>query len=109
MPSHDPFDDFADSAAELFGLDENEAADLLVDLGERYGFELGEDALEDYAPEAVDLLPELEEEDELDRIEEDYEEDFGGEEEYELDPTWVDDEWLEADSWYEVTAEYKED
>lgn len=91
------FDDFADDAANLFGLDHHEAANLL-DALEDQGFE-AEDELRDWMPEAYDLL------DDITDLSE-YEEEWWDEE---LDPGFPDDDWLDPYEEWEITAEYGED
>lgn len=95
-----PFDEFAEDARELFGLSENESADLLADLEDQYDFDYDSDSLEDYGAEASDLLEDVFGE---------YDEELADlESEYELDEDWPEDEWLDEGDWYEVSGEYKE-
>jgi len=70
---------------------------LLASLESDYDFDYETDRLRDYGGEAADLL-------DFDELAEGYED----ESPYDLDPDWLDDEWLEADAWYEVTGEYEE-
>jgi hypothetical protein len=86
------FDNFADDAANLFGLTQQEAASLLDDL-EAEGFDAGEDTLRDWMPEAFDLLTPL----------------WDDYSEWELDPSFPDDDWLDAGEEWELTADYEED
>jgi hypothetical protein len=98
--AHDPFDDFVEDAQELFGLNENEASDLLADLEQDYDFDYRTDDLTEYGPEAIDLLGDVFEQ---------YDAELADlESEYELDPDWPDDEWLDDGDWYEVSGEYEE-
>lgn len=84
------FDDFAEEASELFDLDENEAADL-ADIMEEAGFDMEYDSLDD--PVWMDVAS-----------------DFVGEvsEEWAFDPSFPEDDWVEADAEYEVTVTYEE-
>ncbi len=83
------FDDFAEDAADLFGLDERESAALLEEL-EGDGFDPEDDVLADWVEEAYDHL-------------EDVSDDFSP---YDLDPYFPDDDWLDAGDTWEVTADY---
>jgi hypothetical protein len=91
------FDDFAEDAATHFGLNAQEAADLLEHLEEQ-GFDLDDDRLTDWGPEAVEALDDIIEWD-----------DYGEFSEFELDPYFPDDDWLDAGVEWELTAEYEED
>lgn len=91
------FDDFAEDAREHFGLNEQEAADLL-DALEAEGFDAEDESLADWMPEAFDAL------DDITDLEA-YDEDWW---DYDLDPYFPDDDWLEAGEEWEVTAEYEE-
>jgi hypothetical protein len=91
------FDDFVDDAADLFGLDPDEATDLLERL-EEDGFTVGDDDLSGWMPEAFDLL------DEITDLSE-FEEPWWDEE---LDPDFPDDDWLDPYEEWEITAEYEE-
>ena len=82
------FDQFAEDAAELFGLNGHEAADLLDSLEEQ-GFDYRDDELADWMPEAYDALGPLW--DEMG----DY-------------PGYDDDEYLDAGETWELTAESEE-
>lgn len=86
------FDDFAVDAANLFGLNEHEAADLLDRLEDDHGFNVEEDDLRDFMPDAFEELSD-------DYFETD---DFG----YELDPDFPDDDWLDAGDVWEISADY---
>lgn len=124
----DDFEAFAADAAELFGLNEQEAANLLETMEDVFGFDESTDSLADYAVEATDVLDTVVD---LDQIADDlglppasdedggegYDEDEGDvgerveverdEDFYELD--YEGDEWLDAGDWYELTAFYMED
>lgn len=94
----DDFDSFAEEAAELFGLNANEAADMLDSL-EAEGFDPESDSLADWAVEASDIFEDVVDTDEIS-------EDWW---DYDLDPDFPEDEWMEADVEYEVAAQYEED
>lgn len=82
------FDDFAADAAELFGMTENESADLLLRLEDEYDFDFREDALRDYGVEASEYFEDVVE--------------------AEDEPLYVD--WLDIGEEWELTAEgYGED
>jgi hypothetical protein len=87
------FDDFAEEAETLFGLNQHESADLLESLEEE-GFDLEEDSLSEWGEEASDLIDFSE-----------YEEDWM---DYELDPDFPDDGWIEEGEEWEITADYEE-
>jgi hypothetical protein len=101
-----------------FGFNQREAAVLLEALQEGTDFDVTMDKLRDYLPDAADLYGDVEERvaEQVGRYETQYgheapdpvEEDYytlG----YDLDPTWgADDEWLDPDEWWEITAEYEE-
>lgn len=90
----DVFDRFADRAAFYFGVNENQAADLL-DALEAEGFELGRNRLGNshWGELAADLLDNIV----------DYKSDSSP---YELEDEY--DEWLEEGVEYELSAEYEE-
>jgi len=90
----DAFDRFVDRAAYYFGVDENQAADLL-DALEAEGFELGHSRLGNshWGELAADLLDDIV----------DYEDDSSP---YYLEDEY--DEWLEEGVEYELSAEYEE-
>jgi len=92
--ARDDFDRFADRAAFYFGVDENQAADLL-DALEAEGFELGHNRLGNshWGELAADLLDDIV----------DYEDDSSS---YYLEDEY--DEWLEEGVEYELSAEYEE-
>jgi hypothetical protein len=92
----DAFDRFAARASYYYGIDENQSADLL-DALEAEGFEWGVNRLGNshWGERAFELLAE---------------EEIEGYDEPDS-PYWLDgpdDEWLEADSEYEISAEYEE-
>lgn len=92
------FDRFADDALEHFGLNEEESADLL-DALDLQGFDPYEgDRLRDWMPEAFDVLDDITDLDQYDE----------GWWEYDLDPYFPEDDWLEAGVEWELTAEYEE-
>lgn len=91
------FSEFAADARDLFGLDDGESADLLDQLEEE-GFDVEEDVLQDWMPEAFDALDDITD---LGAYEESWWE-------FELDPHFPDDAWLDAGEEWEITAEYKE-
>lgn len=84
------FEEFAADAAELFGVNQQEAADLL-DALEAEGFG-DDDTLADWMPEAFDALTD---------VWDDYNE-------YQLDPTFPDDDYLDPGDEWEMTADYFE-
>lgn len=87
------FDDFAETAREVFGLNEGEATDLLESLERDHGFDLDEDTLFDYGGEATDYLDDI----------------IGYEDDLEaLDPRFPDDDYLDAGQEWEITADYGE-
>lgn len=90
----DAFDRFAERAAFYFGVNENEAADLL-DALEEEGFEWGANRLGNshWGERAAELLEDIV----------DYDDDIS---EYELEDEH--DEWLDAGEEYELSAEYEE-
>ena len=90
------FDDFAEDARDHFGLNAQEAAELLERLEEE-GFDLYDDSLKDWGPEAFDALDDIIDFDQYE------------ESEFELDPYFPDDDWLDAGVEWELTAEYEED
>jgi len=92
--SRDAFDRFADRAAYYFGVNENQAADLL-DALELAGFEWGKNRLGNshWGELAADLLDDIV----------DYEDDDSI---YELEDEY--DEWLDEGVEYELSAEYEE-
>lgn len=89
------FDAFADEAAALFGLNENEAATLL-DYLEAVGFDLEQDTLQEYGEEAVDWLEYVSEDiaEAMEEVEGDWDD--------------GDDPWLDPEVEYEVSVEYEE-
>lgn len=89
------FDDFAEDAATLFGLNQQEAADLLDRLEEE-GFDLEEDVLQGWMPEAFEEL------DDITDLEQ-YDEPWWDES---LDPTFPDDDWIDEGEEWELSAEY---
>lgn len=110
------FDAFAADAAELFGLDENEAADLLATMEDVFGFDDATDTLHAYAIEATDVLDAVVDFDAIELAEdEELEDEDGGDHDdgvaswYDLDPDWEGDNWLDADTWFELSAYYMED
>lgn len=119
----DDFDSFAAEAADIFGMTENEAADLLAEL-EDAGFDVEQDSLHDefWSDMALEVQDEVQDFDDVELPDDDSSEPdddrYDGEDydyaddvdvEYELDESWPDDEWLDADVEYEVTGDYKED
>ncbi len=83
------FEDFAEDASSLFGLDAQEAANLLDTL-ESEGFDYEDDVLADWMPEAFEALTDL----------------WDSYSEYQLDPSFPDDDWLDAGDEWEITADY---
>lgn len=92
------FDDFADDAADLFGLNRPEAEDLLDRLLADTDFDPHEDVLADYMPEAFEELGDTGFFDT-----EDYDHEDEG---YDLDPDFPDDDWLDVGDIWELSAEY---
>lgn len=102
------FNDFADEAAEYFGLNAHEAANLYDLLEEVYGFDES-DTLREYAGEAADLLDVVTEDIPEEGAEEEEESGYEGEESpYELDDDFPDDDWLDPGEEWEVSTEYEE-
>lgn len=76
---------------------------MLAELESEYDFDYETERLRDYGEEALDMLGDIVD---YESLAEEMEADTSP---YELDRDWPDDEWLEADAWYEVTGEYEED
>lgn len=92
------FDDFAETANELFGLTENEAADLANDL-ERAGWDIADVPVND--PDMWEVASDLLE----DFFEEVSEEEYSP---YDLDPYWPDDDYLDAGEEWEIAPDYED-
>lgn len=115
MSSRHGYNDFLHGAQEAFGLTWGEARELYRDMQDALGFnpsELGRDALSEFYDVADTLVerfyerPEFEEEVPPEEVSEAVRE--VEEELYELDPFFPDDDWLDADEEWELTAEYEE-
>lgn len=98
------FNQFANEAASLFGLSENEASDLWDEL-EQVGFYPEIEAPREMWEVAADLIYT-----EYEGIgDEPLEEEFYEYSPYDLDPSWPDDDYLDAGEEWELTPFYSED
>lgn len=79
---------------------------MLAELESSYDFDLETDRLREYGEEAVDVLADIVD---LDAVYDETQDMLAEESEYDLDPDWPEDEWLDAGLEYEITGGYNEE
>lgn len=103
--------DFLHGAQEAFGLTWGEAKELYRETSEALGFpasELGREAIDEYFDVVDTLVQRFYERPDIETYERPTAEAVQVVSPYTLDPAWPNDEWLDAQEWYEISGEYED-